>query len=317
MASIHYEKACIPVKGHKSVLETLLEAGVKVPNSCWAGVCHSCLMKITSGNPPPPSQAGLTEAQLSKQLFLACQCYPTQDISVTLINRQQEQQQAIVSHTSSLTPTIKELTLVTLRPVRFQPGQHLTLWLGQTLARPYVLANNSEPTQLKFHVQRVVGGEFSRWVHDDAKSGDPLFISDLQGNYHLAETSSQQPMLLIAAEAGLGCALFIAKDKLETGYRGNIRLIHWVSNAQELYWQTALNELASQFPQFNYQQVIDQSANGLIEVIEQIPQLTYQHIYLTGLASMIKAASQYLTKKAHANNQLQMMPFISHGPLQP
>ncbi|MCX4025762.1 2Fe-2S iron-sulfur cluster binding domain-containing protein [Endozoicomonas sp. SM1973] len=314
MASIHYEQTNIPVKEHKSVLETLLEAGVKVPNSCWAGVCHSCLMKMTTGTPPPSSQVGLSQEQLAKQLFLACQCYPTQDISVTLINRQQEQQQAIVSNITSLTPTIKELTLATLRPVRFQIGQYLTLWLGQTLARPYALAVDSEPTQLRFHIQRVVGGEFSRWVHDDAKPGDSLFISDLQGKDHLVETSSQQPILFIAAEAGLGSALLIAKEKLETGYRGNIRLIHWASNTQELYWKTVLTELANQFYQFSFQQVISLSVDGLIEVIEQTPQLKHQNIYLTGFASMIKLASQHLMKGSHPDSQIQMMPFISHEP---
>ncbi|WP_163835241.1 2Fe-2S iron-sulfur cluster-binding protein [Spartinivicinus ruber] len=318
MATIHYGKTSIPIKANKSVLETLLEAGIKVPNSCWAGVCHSCLMKMTNGIPPKSAQAGLSEEQLAKQLFLACQCHPTQDITVALINRQHEQQQTIISNIHSLTPTIKELTLTTLRPVRFQPGQYITLWLGQTLARPYALTNLSEPSQLKFHIQRVVGGEFSRWVHDDAKSGDQLLISDLQGDLKLPETSPQQPILIIAAEAGLGSALFAAKDKLEMdGHRGNIKLIHWVSNTQELYWQEALTELAKHFPQFNYQQVTSQTVANLIEVIEQIPQLNLYNIYLTGLASMIKSARQYFAELSLPDNQIQMMAFISHEPQQP
>lgn len=312
MATIHYEQRNIPIKENKSVLESLLDAGVKVPNSCWAGVCHSCLMKATSGSPPTSAQTGLTQAQLDKQLFLACQCHPQEDISVSLINRQQEQQQAVITDIQPLTPTIKELTLTTNRPVRFDSGQYLTLWRGQQLARPYAVANFSETTLLKFHIQRVVGGEFSRWIHDEAKPGESLLISDKQGGYDLQEASTQQPILLIAAEAGLGNALLIAKDKLEMGHRGSITLIHWVSNTQELYWHEPLSQLEHQFTQFHFHQVISQSEAGLIETLSQVSQLNHRNIYLTGLGNMIKPAYQYLDNTEITSSQIQMTPFIYH-----
>ena len=52
----------------ESVLECLLRNGEFVPNGCRSGICHSCLMRATQGNPSAESQKGLKPTQIEKNM---------------------------------------------------------------------------------------------------------------------------------------------------------------------------------------------------------------------------------------------------------
>lgn len=79
---LHYgERAVSPLPG-ESVLNALLRAGIDVPFSCKAGVCHTCLAQCTQGEIPERAQRGLAPALLAKRYFLPCKCKAVGDMTL-------------------------------------------------------------------------------------------------------------------------------------------------------------------------------------------------------------------------------------------
>ena len=54
----------------KTVLESLDPGGHEISNSCRSGVCHSCMMRATSGAVPAAAQKGLKEAHRVRNYFI-------------------------------------------------------------------------------------------------------------------------------------------------------------------------------------------------------------------------------------------------------
>src|SRR5450631_4707626 len=81
----------------QSVLDCLMDQGHAVPSACRAGVCQSCLMRAVRGTVPEQAQHGMTPTMVARNLFLACQCFPTQDLEVALADDVIERIEATVS----------------------------------------------------------------------------------------------------------------------------------------------------------------------------------------------------------------------------
>jgi CDP-4-dehydro-6-deoxyglucose reductase len=84
MAELKFLGSLYAVDGYDTVLKTLLNNGLEVPNACRGGHCHDCLMKATAGQPMPFSQMGLDQALIDEGYFLACRCMIYGDIEVSL-----------------------------------------------------------------------------------------------------------------------------------------------------------------------------------------------------------------------------------------
>src|SRR5450631_3232369 len=97
----------------QSVLDCLTARGHAVPSACRAGVCQSCLMRAVRGGVPEPAQKGLTSTMVARNLFLACQCFPTQDLEVALADDVIERIQATVS---AIEPLNDEILALHIRP---------------------------------------------------------------------------------------------------------------------------------------------------------------------------------------------------------
>jgi ferredoxin len=68
----------------ESVLATLIRNGLNPPYSCHQGNCMTCMSQVLAGEVPERSREVLLEFQKAKGLFLACVCYPEEDIEIAL-----------------------------------------------------------------------------------------------------------------------------------------------------------------------------------------------------------------------------------------
>ena len=68
----------------ESVLDALLRENVNLAFACKKGTCHSCMIRSTNVMPPQSAQSGLKNTLSNQNYFLACQCYPEQDMHLKL-----------------------------------------------------------------------------------------------------------------------------------------------------------------------------------------------------------------------------------------
>ncbi|CAM3753912.1 2Fe-2S iron-sulfur cluster-binding protein [Parendozoicomonas haliclonae] len=213
MAEIQFDGNTYHNAEGESVLDTLLRNHAQVPWSCRAGLCHSCMLQATDGLIPSAAQIGLTQEQKSDQLFLACQCYPESSLTVQPLRRALQPMQAIITRKNLLSPTLLEVTFSPRLPINYRPGQFLSLSREKEIAGSrYTLISRpwAEP-DLRIHVHRKVGGDFSAWLFDEAHQGQMFWLNGLGGEccYHPDDSSAY---VVVGVEQGIGAALAVADD---------------------------------------------------------------------------------------------------------
>lgn len=63
----------------RSLVDTMLDAGVDAPHSCREGHCGSCVATLVSGEVAMESQEILAPEDLAEGLILGCQARPVTD----------------------------------------------------------------------------------------------------------------------------------------------------------------------------------------------------------------------------------------------
>ncbi|MCL6270366.1 2Fe-2S iron-sulfur cluster-binding protein [Sansalvadorimonas sp. 2012CJ34-2] len=228
MALIQFGEQQINNAPDETLLDTLLRKNIRVPWSCRAGLCHSCLVQATQGTIPPEAQHGLTQDQIQQRLLLACQCKPEAPLTVQMLRRELQPVHAVISKLETINPTLLELTLSPRLPVNYRPGQFITLSREKDedghrytlISRPW-----AEP-DLRIHIARRAGGDFSSWLFEEAKQGMKFWLQGLGGECcYLPER--QEALILFGSGPGAGAALAVADDALWHNHRNAVQvLIH-------------------------------------------------------------------------------------------
>lgn len=68
-----------------TLLEQAENHGVRIPNSCRAGFCGACKVKVKQGQVHQPEVPALTEQERREGKALACCCVPLTDVEVSLL----------------------------------------------------------------------------------------------------------------------------------------------------------------------------------------------------------------------------------------
>lgn len=290
MPLITYAGQIYRVSSNSPLLDSLLSEKAFVPHSCRSGYCHSCLMKAEKGKPPAHSQKSLNLNQTSQGYFLACQCLPDQDMEISLAKRTRIP--AIIAGKTRLTSTLIALDIVPRHAVDYEPGQHITVWASETLARPCYLASIAEQGQtLTVHIQRKVNGEFSQWVHDCTQTGQKISISDVRGTniYHIFSSIH----LIVVQDGCLAPILSLlraVKEHLNTLPR-SIELCLQVDQADNLYEMALIQELHQQHSGFNFR--IYSGREGKQQLRQYLKNLNGTgQLVISGDQSFIKEYSQ-------------------------
>ena len=302
MSKLTFNNQTLHCAENETVLDSLLGHGISIPFSCRSGTCQTCMMRAIQGTPPEASQQGLKETLKAQQYFLACSCYPHEDLEVALPNSADTRIQATVHGIRELSHDIVRLELHCDQPVAYHAGQFINLFKDSTLGRSYSLA--SVPgcdSHLQLHVRKVPDGRVSGWVHHDLNPGDAVEISAPTGNCFYVPGNPEQALLLIGTGSGLAPLYGILRDALSQGHTGPIRLYHGSKNLAGLYLMDELRDLAALHANFIYVPCISgatatenncATGRALDVALNDIPKLNDWRIFLCGNPDMVKTAKK-------------------------
>jgi len=321
MPRVVFQGSSYEVDG-QSVLDCLTARGHAVPNSCRVGVCQSCLMRAVRGTVPEKAQAGLIPTMMARNLFLACQCFPTQDLEVALADDVIERIEAKVSAIERLNDEMRAVRLRPSSPFEYRPGQFLRLFKDARTSRNYSLASvPSLDDDLMLHVRRFSGGLVSGWIFEQLEPGDIVTISEAFGDCFYVPGRPVQDILLLGTGCGLAPLYGVARDALNSGHRGRIHLYHGSRDASGLYLMEQLRQIAATHPNFRYRPCVSggPSADGhwsgtpLDLALKDSPDLTGWRVYLCGNPQMVNAARMECFLAGAASSEIFADPFLPTG----
>ncbi len=300
MVNIKFEGQSFELKDGDSVLETLEDAGFDIPYSCRSGLCHSCMMQADSP-PPKDAQEGLSGNQKRQQLFLACSCFPEQDLAVQLIGDSNKFHATVISK-QMLNQQVLQLVLES--EIKWTAGQYLTLWKNETQGRPYSIASRYKRYgAIEFHIKRYADGQLSPWLHDQLQVGDNLLIGEALGHCFYNPCDVDKPLLLAATGTGLAPLYGIVRDALGHKHHAPILLYSAGGSPEDLYLVEELRQLAEQHHNFYYHPLVRRQPQGdgqsgdqrgyqsgdLIEILAQEqPQLRGWKIFVCGSPAVVR-----------------------------
>lgn len=285
----------------ETVLDCLLRHGVDAPHSCRSGVCQTCLMQAVKGDPGENAQKGLKPSLVSQNYFLSCSCHSEQDLEIMLPNTQSFQFPSRVVSKDPLTNEITRIRLEKPSSFAYRPGQYLSLYNPDGVARSYSLASVPvlEPF-LELHIRHVKKGLISEWVRQDLRSGDEVIIGQAIGNCFYVNDQNGQTLLLIGTGSGLAPLYGIVRDALHQGHTGKIKLYHGSGSVAGLYLMEELRVLARRHANFEYFPCVSQEApqDGMLSgratdrALSDNPKMSGWRAYICGNPEMVNATGR-------------------------
>ena len=297
MATVRCDGVSVELAPGEKVLDGLLRAGVKVPHSCRAGACQSCMMKATAGTPPAAAQVGLKETLRAQGYFLACSAALTEDLTVTLTAGDALSVPARIADIERLSGDVVRLRLRTASRFDYRSGQFVNLARPDGLVRSYSVASLPDrDDHIELHVREIPGGRMSLWLARDAKIGDALEVRGPAGDCFYVPGRPEQDMLLIGTGTGLAPLYGIVQDALRNHHTGMIRLFHGALEPRGLYLVDELLALAAHHTNFAYHRCVLKNPDALPGVetgsIDQIvsavvPSVKNTRVFLCGNPELV------------------------------
>ncbi|MGB8077423.1 MAG: 2Fe-2S iron-sulfur cluster-binding protein, partial [Gallionella sp.] len=306
--------------GNDSVLDCLIAHGIPVPSSCHSGICQSCLMRAVKGAVPEKAKAGLKLTLAAQNYFMACSCYPDQDIEVVLPEAGMGKLSAKVTKVELLNADILGIRLKPSRRFEYKAGQFISLYKDETTARCYSLASVPDLSEELFlNVRKVPGGLVSGWAFAKLKAGDAVTISEATGDCFYVPGNPAQDILLIATGCGLAPLYGIIRDALLHGHRGRLSLYHGSYDAKGFYLVDELKDLAQKHPNFSYLPCVSEGeapagyAHGMVldVALAEHPDLSGWRVFLCGNPDMVNAAKKQTFFAGASMSEIHVDPFQS------
>jgi len=280
----------------ETVLDALLREQVEISHSCKQGVCQSCLSRSLDVAPPVAAQHGLKDVLQQQNYFLACLCYPEQDMQISLSDHVAFTTHGTVIEKRNLNDEVILLIVKTDKPLDYYAGQFVNLQRDDGLSRSYSIANSrAQSEHLSFHIRRLAGGKFSEWAHKELKLGDRLAVSEPQGLCYYLPKQPEQNMLLIGTGSGLAPLAGIISEALHHGHHGDIYLYHGSRDLNGLYWIEEMQQLMAKYPNFHYTPCISngEPPEGIAKgrasdvAVRELSDLKGWRVYLCGHPDMV------------------------------
>lgn len=322
MTVIRYQDTEVQSPQGYSLLETLEGAGFLIPFSCRAGVCHSCMMKSEGDASmviPASAQKGLTNTQIAQGYFLACCCYPSEDMNVRLKGTTDSIKGKVLAK-KMLNDTVISLSIQA--DCKWLAGQYLNLWKDELNARPYSIASRcDQEKRIELHIKRHPHGVVSQWLHDDVNIDDLVDLSSPTGDCFYTDDHYNKPLLMVCTGTGLAPLYGILKEAIAQNHQAPIDLYYAAAEPHQLYYQHELATLTQHHDNINVIPVVKRQAQeGMLEgdlgelIKARHATLSGWKVFLCGAPAMVNTLQRQCFFKGAAVSDILCDAFDSAVP---
>jgi len=311
MTELNYDGRILHSIEDESVLDCLLRNKVDYPHACRSGVCQACLIKTTDKPINAIWQDGLPDTLKAQGYFLACQAKPTNTLHLKKPDTAECEQEAIINGLTQLNHNVIRIELLTENLKNWIPGQYLNLMNPAGVSRSYSIANiPQQEGYIELHIKLKEDGLMSQWLQNTATVNTRVHIRGPFGKcYYIKSHKPSFDMLLVGTGTGLAPLLAIAKSALNEKHQGKITLIHGGSQDSDIYFDEALQTLASVYDNFDYIPCVLKT-NG------RYPEASIFNKTLSHLSPNIKAMQVYVCGPSDTTTQLKTKVFLAGVPSQ-
>jgi CDP-4-dehydro-6-deoxyglucose reductase, E3 len=308
------------VRQGEAILDAALRQEIWLPHACRGGTCGTCKAIVVAGavaydeaSPALASRAQQNGAQ--GEAFLCC-AKAVGDVTLDVIELP-----ARPSGTFNRRPArvidiqrpSHDVAVVTLMPpstapVRFRPGQYISLVGDDGRLHPFSIANAPRAdATIELHVGRIPNGRFTAHVHEHLRPRDVVRFEGPFGQFGFSE-DAERPAILLAGGTGMAPIKALLEAAAQTRSRRELH-VYWGSRRRDgLY---AFDKIcASGAPVTAVLSEPDETdawrgRTGLVHraVIEDFPDLSGFEVYACGNPGLIDAAFCDFTRIAGLPSQ--------------
>ena len=330
----------LEVAAGQTILSAALDQGVAFPHNCRVGGCASCKCKLISGQVRQLTDASyiLSGEELSQGYILACQSVPrSEQVSVEVeelpeqnMVREVFRSGGEITHLERLTPDIMEVRVRLDGPIAYRAGQYAQVSVPGVIDAPrsYSFAARAEQPMTRevvFHVRKVQGGEFTGWVHEQARVGARVALRGPFGDFWLRPSGAA--ILAIAGGSGMAPIKAMLEQARAEDQARDVIFLYGARTQADLYAVSQMEELARSWrARMRFVPVLSHELEGsdweglrglVTDHIRALTgaRLAEHHAYMCGPPGMIDAASKVLKQAAVRETNIHSDKFLDRSHL--
>ena len=290
--SSYFEGKALKPKTGEVLLDTLLRHGIDIKYSCREGICQSCIIKTTEGQPSPAAVKGLSDTQKALGYLLCCQ----QDAQHSPLKLEYVDSESLYQPKRVLEKFWLNEHILCLRTepmIHAIPGQFVNLQNSDGISRSYSLASHPNENYTEFHIKVIEQGVVSSWIANTVNVNESILLSQPIGQ--CIYTPHESPMLLVGIGTGLAPLFGILKDALRQQHSAAIDLVLGARCSDDFYLIEELTALEQQHNHLNIHWIAQRAlkehhhqADIYDYVKQRFTNLPDSHVYLCGAASFVQ-----------------------------
>lgn len=320
-AIIEYQGQRYLVADGEVMLDALLRQGANVAHSCGKGTCHTCVLRLESGDVQYDKDVDADIRDSGH--VLPCVAHARGEVCVAPPELDRLAIPGEIVSRRELGGDVFEIGIAPLRDMPFDGGQHLQLVRADGVSRSYSIASLPEDDFFFLvHVKHVPGGAMSGWLCADAPIGERLNLFAPRGECRYQTSMAGRPLHLVATGSGAGAMHAIARAALAAGHDAPITLFHGVRSARDLHLDAPLRELARQHANFRYVPCLSGARDaswpsdahaGRVTTAAFDTDLADAEVFLCGSPAMVEDARCLAVERGARRDRIHADPFDEGG----
>ncbi len=327
------------------VLDSALDAGIRLPHNCRGGICGTCRATVVSGTLDAESsvQYALTQRERENGVWLLCQARPTaSDVVVRVHAPLPPQPKAAAARPQTflcetvaarpVTPRVRELVFALPKTARFvfKAGMHVEIAVpGIEPPRTYSMLDAPGPDGmpvdglLRFLVARQAPGAASAWLHETLRPGMVSSLTGPFGTFGLPERVPG-PILGLAGGTGIAPVLAVVEEALSAGFSAPVTLVLSVRDRDEILAMDAFSRIARRHENFSWKVTLtrEHPPPGTRFGIGRIPdmlhrvhgQLAHHTVLIAGTPGFVDACEARVQALGAAPDRIAVDSFLPADP---